>query len=168
VKAISLWQPWATLIALNEKRCETRPRRTSYRGEIAIHAAQRWTAEQAQLLDTEPFKSRLADHGITSGNAVHSNMPRGAIVAVADLADDLPTERLLGELWISRGGRGWFPGAEERRFGNYAAGRRGYLLANIRPLSRPVLCRGYQAIPFDVPPDVEGMVRIEVEGVQPW
>jgi hypothetical protein len=160
MKAISLWQPHATLIALNEKRCETRPRRTSYRGEIAIHAAQRWTAEQAHLLDTEPFKTRLARHGITRSNAVHDNMPRGAIVCVADLIDDIPVER-FGPC------PDWQPALFEIAFGNYSPRRRGFLLTNIRRLRRPVECRGYQAIPFDVPPYIARLVRIELEGVIP-
>lgn len=38
-KAISLWQPWASLIAYGVKTIETRSWSTSYRGPIAIHAA---------------------------------------------------------------------------------------------------------------------------------
>ena len=38
VRAISLWQPWATLIANGHKRYETRAWRTAYRGPLLIHA----------------------------------------------------------------------------------------------------------------------------------
>jgi hypothetical protein len=41
MNAISLWQPWATAIALGSKRIETRPWATAYRGPLAIHAAKR-------------------------------------------------------------------------------------------------------------------------------
>lgn len=40
-RAITLHQPWATLIALGVKMVETRSRRMSYRGPVAIHAAKR-------------------------------------------------------------------------------------------------------------------------------
>lgn len=41
MKAISLWQPWASLIAAGVKSIETRGWPTNYRGQIAIHAAKR-------------------------------------------------------------------------------------------------------------------------------
>ncbi len=39
IKAISLWQPWASLVAAHVKRHETRHWSTEYRGLLAIHAA---------------------------------------------------------------------------------------------------------------------------------
>ena len=41
VKAITIWQPWASLVAVGAKTMETRSWPTKYRGPIAIHAAQR-------------------------------------------------------------------------------------------------------------------------------
>lgn len=41
MKALTLWQPWASLIALGIKRIETRSWSTNYRGPLAIHAAKR-------------------------------------------------------------------------------------------------------------------------------
>jgi hypothetical protein len=37
-KALSLWQPWASLIVLGHKDKETRSWPTSYRGRLWIHA----------------------------------------------------------------------------------------------------------------------------------
>ena len=39
MKAITVWQPWAQLLAEGKKHDETRSWRTNYRGEILIHAA---------------------------------------------------------------------------------------------------------------------------------
>ena len=39
MKAITIWQPWASLIACGAKKYETRSWPTKYRGPIAIHAA---------------------------------------------------------------------------------------------------------------------------------
>ena len=42
MKAISLWQPWASAVARRAKFNETRHWATSYRGTLAIHAAKRF------------------------------------------------------------------------------------------------------------------------------
>lgn len=42
MKAISLWQPWATLISTGDKTWETRSWATTYRGPLAIHAAKKF------------------------------------------------------------------------------------------------------------------------------
>lgn len=39
MKVLSLTEPWATLIYIGKKRIETRSWKTSYRGEIYIHAS---------------------------------------------------------------------------------------------------------------------------------
>jgi hypothetical protein len=39
MKALTLTQPWATLVAIGAKTIETRSWPTSYRGPLAIHAA---------------------------------------------------------------------------------------------------------------------------------
>ena len=41
MKAITIWQPWGSAIAIEAKGYETRGWATSYRGPIAIHAAKR-------------------------------------------------------------------------------------------------------------------------------
>lgn len=39
IRALTLHQPWASLVAWGVKHYETRPRPLSYRGPLAIHAA---------------------------------------------------------------------------------------------------------------------------------
>ena len=39
MKALTLTQPWASLVAIGAKRIETRSWSTPYRGLLAIHAA---------------------------------------------------------------------------------------------------------------------------------
>jgi hypothetical protein len=41
MKIITLWQPWASLVAIGLKVHETRSWSTTYRGPLAIHAAKR-------------------------------------------------------------------------------------------------------------------------------
>ena len=38
MKALTLYQPWATLVAIGAKKIETRSWSTPYRGPLAIHA----------------------------------------------------------------------------------------------------------------------------------
>jgi hypothetical protein len=51
-RVLSLWQPWASLVALGVKTIETRSWSTKYRGPLAIHAAAR-----------KPTKADLGPHG---------------------------------------------------------------------------------------------------------
>ena len=41
MKALTIWQPWASLLVSGRKKYETRSWATAYRGPIAIHAAMR-------------------------------------------------------------------------------------------------------------------------------
>src|SRR5690242_8554312 len=45
IKAISLWQPWASLMAIEAKRNETRGKPWKYQGDVAIHAAKLYWRE---------------------------------------------------------------------------------------------------------------------------
>ena len=140
MRAISLWQPWATAIALGVKRVETRHWSTRYRGPLLIHAARRFDAEQREFASVERTLGRLP-----------SRLPLGALVAVAILADVRPTDELHSEV-----------SAIERLYGNYGPGRFGWLLRDIRPLPEPIPYKGHQSF-FDVPDSVlpEGFVTHE-------
>lgn len=66
VRIITLYQPFASLLAYGIKMNETRPKPTSHiaeKGIYLIHAAKKWTKEQNDLCLTEPFKSNLEGLG---------------------------------------------------------------------------------------------------------
>lgn len=50
MRAITLWQPWATAMALGLKLCETRSWATTYRGLLAIHAGKRLEKDDARIM----------------------------------------------------------------------------------------------------------------------
>ena len=131
MKAISLWQPWATAIAVGVKRIETRHWTTKYRGPLAIHAARRWTSAEKEFAMVEHTLGRLP-----------KRIPLGAIVAVCVLSDVLRTEELLLEI-----------GPVEKIYGNYGFGRFGWVLTDICALHDPVPFKGHQGF-FDVPDDL--------------
>jgi hypothetical protein len=127
VKAISLWQPWASYIAVGMKRFETRSWSTGYRGPLAIHAAKRRLTEyELDLLDEWPLPIRLDE------------IPYGAVVAVATLADC----RMMAS------GRG--PDDKEDALGDWSPGRFAWALHDVRQLAFPFPCRGAQGL-FDLP-----------------
>src|SRR6476620_4962366 len=88
MKALTLTQPWATLIASGAKRVETRSWGTSYRGPVAIHAAKGLgpiggkSGLRAQC-GTPPFDYYILQWRLKTKQI---DLPLGAIVAVANLA----------------------------------------------------------------------------------
>lgn len=133
MRAISLWQPWASAIALGWKRIETRHWATTHRGPLAIHAAKRWTHDER-----EEWEIACEIHGLPQDAP-----PLGALVAVTRLAEIRRTESLL-----STGVT-----LEEQEWGNFGPGRFGWLLTDIAPLPEPIPFRGAQGL-FDVPDNI--------------
>jgi hypothetical protein len=62
MKALSVMQPWATLIALGAKHIETRSWATSHRGQLAIHASSRMN--RVALLN---LREPLIQEALTAG-----------------------------------------------------------------------------------------------------
>ena len=131
MRAISLWQPWATAIAFGTKKIETRHWSTDYRGPLAIHAAKRWDRSQRDFASVELVMCRLPPR-----------VPLGAIVAVCVLSD----VRLAQDLAITIS-------PIERMYGDYSFGRYGWVLTDIRALPEPIPFKGAQGF-FNVPDDL--------------
>lgn len=160
MKAISLWQPWASAIAVGAKQIETRGWETKYRGPIAIHAAKRKVVDELiHFSCCWNWCGALRPLGLKmGGNAgLGKILPFGAIVAVCDLTDCRPTDSFtLSELMSRRLPEGetldiysW----NEWQMGDFSLGRFGWVLSNIRPLSEPIPFVGRQSI-FDVPDEM--------------
>jgi len=127
VRAITLHQPYAGLVALGLKRYETRTWGTSYRGEIAICAAALWTPavrENALRLSQLANRRELADP------------PLGVVVALAELTEC--REMLLGAEEDVSG--------LEVAVGNWKAGNYAWRLENVRDLAEPMPIKGRQGL----------------------
>lgn len=133
MRCISLWQPWASAVALGLKRIETRHWSTNYTGRFAIHAAKRWTADER---DTAAMFAELYDLRLATP-------PLGAIVATARLVRCDRSEAILRRGITEM----------EEAFGNYGPGRYGWILDDIAMLSDPVPFRGSQGF-FEVPDEL--------------
>jgi hypothetical protein len=177
---LTLYQPWASLVALRRKRIETRSWATKYRGRIAIHAAASVPSAILPLsiggYEVEKDNPRGTRPAYLLRNETLSwpyRLPLGAIVATADLVDvvpivedrpsfvDTPTGNLgvraVGEYVVLHHCNGFHlidePLNREAALGNYDPGRFAWLLSNIEPIE-PVPFRGGQALSRKVARDV--------------
>lgn len=140
MKALSLLQPWATLVAIGAKQIETRSWANSYRGPLAIHASKAFPRDLQDLCEMEPFRSALARGGYTTP----SDLPRGAVVAVARKTGCFYIVKPNGygpALWSSASRPPKPVPEEELPFGDYTPGRYGWTLTEARTL-RPIPARG--------------------------
>src|SRR5690625_4797093 len=126
MRAITIRQPWATLIATGAKKIETRSWPTNYRGTLLIHAG-----KSKQDLSVAQAFSQWAGpmwEPFTRPN----DLPFGAVVAMADLVDcvDMTPERIERVSPV------------ESRFGHYEPGHYMWHLDNVRKLDKPIPATG--------------------------
>lgn len=154
IKAISLWQPWASLMAIGAKELETRSWATRYRGPLAIHAAKRWRIEQEDFFWREPYRSALAEAGFDNPN----DLPLGCVLSVGNLVALYRTEKVRVRLQAA--GRD-----DELAFGNYKDGRWAWHLEDMKALKKPLPQKGAQGLWYWKVPD--RLVRqLGLEGVR--
>lgn len=154
MKAISLWQPWASAMALGSKPIETRHWSTKFRGRIAIHAAQRVNKTELTTFWSDPtWRGALYDLG---PGKPWELMPFGAIVAVGMLTDCIPTERIpKAQIRLPEGGGKCSTWTAED-MGDFSPGRFGWFFEGIKPLKEPLPFKGKQGF-FNVPDElIEG------------
>lgn len=141
MKALTLTQPWASLVALGVKSVETRSWSTAYRGPLAIHAAKGWPREAQEAYDDWHTCTNLPSVPVL-----------GAVVAIARLVDVRPAEVVAIEI-----------SEEERDAGYYAAGRFAWILRDVIPLRNPIPVRGALSLwEWDAP---QGLVKALAEVV---
>ena len=144
IKALPLWQPWASLVAMGAKRVETRaypPGRIGLRAgqRIAIHATKTtkdpFTRQPlSDFCEMWPFTEHVPDWDV---------LPLGAILAtVTLLRASQVTQEAADQLERTN--------EHERAFGNYQPGRWAWVLGDVRRLDSPVPFTGSQGT-FDVP-----------------
>lgn len=97
MRALTLWQPWASLIALGVKTIETRSWKApdALIGQrIAIHAAKRpakFDDMKRLIMETDPTVwNRWFEAGLVSARGELDFVPYGAVVATAHLDGCIP------------------------------------------------------------------------------
>lgn len=150
MRGLTLWQPWASAIALGSKRIETRSWSTAYRGLVAIHASKRHRVDEMLWLQAHwNWCGAMRGAGWTMGGGCPA-LPRGAIVAIARLVDVRLTDSFTqAELDTRRMPPGETLEAyswSERGLGDFSLGRYGWVLKDVRPLSTPYPYDGAQGL----------------------
>lgn len=110
-RVLSLQQPWAWAVEAGHKKVENRLWSTNYRGTVFIHASTKLDRDAVTWL-CRYFRLRVPDA-----------LPRGAVVAVAEIADVVTRK-------------------DATRFANWFFGPYGFVLVNVRALKKPVRTRG--------------------------
>lgn len=131
MRTISLWEPWASAIAIGAKKIETRSWFTAYRGPIAIHAAK--TKEHAEEIYDPALWPLFQAAGIERA----TQLPFGCVVATARLVGCVDTDQLLNSGRVVRG-------TPEYLLGGYGPGRFGWVLEDVQRLAKPVPAKGAQ------------------------
>jgi hypothetical protein len=134
MKAITILQPWASLIACGAKKIETRLWETKYRGQIAIHAGkvEDIVAYNNLFPLLDPIKK-------SKFPAFPNRPPTGKVIAIAELIDcqEMTMDRIIA--WRD------IYGKNEISFGDFEPGRYAWILANIQAI-KPVPAKGMQRI----------------------
>ena len=162
MKALSLWQPWASLIALGVKTIETRSWSTTYRGPLLIHAGQHLARlDEApacwDLLGLDAYtatRSTEAPSRFPEGEQVAAPLPLGAVVATCTLEFVVPTEDVRFDgtqgsdyvLVASPSRATLHSQSGNEPLGDFTRGRYAWALADIRPLPEPIPARGRQGL----------------------
>ena len=118
MRALSLWQPWASLIYDGRKTIETRSWEMLYRGPLAIHAAKRIEKDACMK-----FGYRF---GVGPGV-----IPSGAILCIVNIVDCVRFPN---------------PKAPPDDYGDFSEGRFGFLMEMIEKFDAPIPARGMQGI----------------------
>lgn len=122
MKALTILQPFATLITRGEKRVENRTWETRYRGKLLIHAGK-----------SREMLQRGADPSLHIF---------GSVLAVARVVDCLPFDQI--ERGVHDRKYPWLR-THDHTFGPWC-----WILADVKPLTKPLPYTGRQGL-FNIP-----------------
>lgn len=127
MNAITIYQPWATLIILGLKQYETRNYPIQHRGQLAIHAGK--NTDYLHLFDTPEFEPWLRAWGFCKP----ADLPMGAILGTVNLLNVYQSDKCN-------------PNQYERAWGDWTAGRFVWKLDLVERFAAPVPMAGKQGL----------------------
>lgn len=133
MKTFTVYQPYAFAIVAGLKHYETRPRRTSVRGRVAVHAGKKdaWRTGLLESGDMPEIEKVLAEVQGTGNRA--ARLEYGAVIGTVEIVDCVPVENLMDSL-----------NDRERILGDYSPGRFAWVLENPVMFDEPFPARGKQ------------------------
>jgi hypothetical protein len=120
MKALTIRQPYAALIAIGEKKYETRSWSTSYRGSMAIHSSKKQLGKLSMA-----FWPIFYPAGFT-----HEDLVFGCIIATCNLVDCIKVEDLPR-----------LPN-KEMMLGDFTLGRFAWKIEDVHLLEKPIPIKG--------------------------
>jgi hypothetical protein len=145
MKALTIKQPYASLLAHGIKKYETRSWSTVCRGPIAIHAGLANPCKVIRDLFGMPQHNALISATRRCGYKTYSDIPTGAIIATAHLAmcriirvDD------FGRIYMESPctDRKIYVDEQEIAMGNWAPNHYAWELGNVKILPEPIPAKG--------------------------
>lgn len=136
MKAISIRQPWAWLIAAGFKDVENRPWKRNYRGPILIHASkttsrrervEAWDFVRSICRDRPDEWAKIFKARLKLGTPCRVSLPTGAIIGQAEIVDV-----------VTESESPWFVGPF------------GFVIANAKLWNVPYPCKGALGL-FEAP-----------------
>ena len=130
VRALTITQPWATLIQRGAKRLETRSWYTNYRGALVIHASKSFPLECQNLLRMPAFYNGV-------GCVPAKNLLRGVGLCVCIMRACVKVTELYKLKAL-----GFTPSVDELTFGDFSKGRYAWLLEHQYDFIEPIPAKG--------------------------
>lgn len=125
IKALTIQEPFGSLIVDRHKEHETRSWTTKYRGLMVIHVGKTLAINWQDKV----FLSLLADCGIREPG----KLPLGCAIGIAELTAIYHTEDVMPCI-----------SDRELAFGDWSPGRAAWKLENVQRFPKPIPCRGQQ------------------------
>jgi hypothetical protein len=136
MKALTIIQPWASLLAWGEKQYETRHWKPAsmVKGELlAIHSGRKFGNEEREFCRQPLFRAALERHG--ASYITSETLPLGAVLAIAQLVAVWRTEDIVRSL-----------SPQERAFGNYQPKRFAWEVKILHVFETPIPAAGEQSL----------------------
>ncbi len=135
MKALSIWQPWVSLIMSGRKKIETRSLAApcSIRGQrIAIVSTKTIRSEQRRAAEQDDFRKHYAATGL----AAMEDLPMGCVLGTVVVEDcrEIDSE-FMQEL-----------DEQEDAFGWHETGQFAWFVREPAPLAEPIAVRGGQGL----------------------
>lgn len=153
LRAITVRQPWAWAIEIGAKLVENRSRLTPYRGPLAIHAGQQFSArgkyDRRVWAEVNRWREAHPDPMLPGSLPWERT---GVIVAVANLVDAHSDESCC---------RPWGESSYDEAVGGRRLAVAHLVLEDVRALPEPVPCRGMLGL-WRPPPEVRDEVAVQL------
>lgn len=147
MKALSLTQPWASLVVAGAKKLETRSWPTYYRGPLLIHASKGFPLGARATCHRAPFCHSLAAAGFHHVG----ELPLGSILGIVSLTGCKATHDLVP----------WVVDTTERTYGDYGAGRFAWRLEEPLQFDEPIPCKGSLGL-WKVPDEIVRVLELRL------